>query len=199
MTTTLFDYVHPNISQSAFNFHEFVYQHIKKNHLNSSICSGDIPDIKKLQSDWLKLFWPITQEPFSQIWDLCWNTTKNTNFQYKTYQKKLMIKFFSNFKQHDFWPLWVQFVFSIEHGCHTHRFLTQCLHIEKTSNSIPRKHRRQTGGRTDPILQDTSGDHWGSKNVSKKFHTLRDYLKTQMLFSRNLAEHSQLKFNNKSK
>ena len=33
----------------------------------SSICSGEIVDLKILQSDWLRAFWPISQEQnFSQ-------------------------------------------------------------------------------------------------------------------------------------
>ena len=32
-----------------------------------------------LQSDWLRAFWPMSQEPdFSQVWDLCKNTERNS-------------------------------------------------------------------------------------------------------------------------
>ena len=40
---------------------------------------------KILQSDWLRTFWPISQEQkFSQIWDLYSNTANNINFHYIT-------------------------------------------------------------------------------------------------------------------
>ena len=39
-----------------------------KNEAVSSICSGEIVDLKILQSDWLRAFWPISHEQdFSQI------------------------------------------------------------------------------------------------------------------------------------
>ena len=39
-----------------------------KNEAVSSICSGEILDLKILQSAWLRIFWPILQEKdFSQI------------------------------------------------------------------------------------------------------------------------------------
>ena len=34
------------------------------------MCSGDIVSLKILQSDWLRVLWPISQEAdFSQVWD----------------------------------------------------------------------------------------------------------------------------------
>ena len=60
-----------------------LYEHAK-NEAVSSICSGEIVDLKILQSDWLRAFWPISQEQdFSQILDLCSNTANNINFQYR--------------------------------------------------------------------------------------------------------------------
>ena len=44
-----------------------LYQHAK-NEAVSSICSGELADLKIQQSDWLRAFWPISQEQdFSQI------------------------------------------------------------------------------------------------------------------------------------
>ena len=44
-----------------------LHQHAK-NEAVSSICSGEIVDLKILQSDWLRAFWPISHEQdFSQI------------------------------------------------------------------------------------------------------------------------------------
>ena len=43
-----------------------------------------------MQSDWLRTFWPISQEPeFSQIWDLCRNTGNIINFHYRTNSVKI--------------------------------------------------------------------------------------------------------------
>ena len=71
-----------------------LYQHAK-NQVISLICSGDMVDQKILQSDQLRTFWPISQEPeFSQIWDLCRNTTNNINFHYRTSSVKISYKIF---------------------------------------------------------------------------------------------------------
>ena len=44
-----------------------LYQHTK-NEAVSWICSGEIVDLKILQSDWLKAFWPVShKQDFSQI------------------------------------------------------------------------------------------------------------------------------------
>ena len=43
-----------------------------------------------MQSDWLRTFWPISQEPeFSQIWDLSRNTTNIINSHYRTNSVKI--------------------------------------------------------------------------------------------------------------
>ena len=47
--------------QSTFNFHEIVSS--RKTQAISSVSSGDIPDLKILQSDWLRAFRSISQEP----------------------------------------------------------------------------------------------------------------------------------------
>ena len=61
-----------------------LHQHEKKkNQAFLSFCSRDIADLKILQSDWLRAFWPISQEPdLFQVWDLPKNTTNNINFIY---------------------------------------------------------------------------------------------------------------------
>ena len=47
-----------------------LYQHAK-NYTVSSICVGEMVDLIILESDWLRPFWPISQEQdFSQIYDL---------------------------------------------------------------------------------------------------------------------------------
>ena len=44
-----------------------LYQHAKHEAV-LSICSAEIVDLKVLRSDWLKTFWPLSQEQnFSQI------------------------------------------------------------------------------------------------------------------------------------
>ena len=50
--------------------HVNLYQCVK-DHSISLICSRDMAHYKILQSDWLRTFWPITQEQkISQIWNL---------------------------------------------------------------------------------------------------------------------------------
>ena len=57
-----------------------LYQHAKNEPI-SSICSGEIFDLKIPQSEWLKAFWPISQEQhFSQIENLYRNTANDINF-----------------------------------------------------------------------------------------------------------------------
>ena len=66
-----------------------LYQHIKDQAI-SLICSGDIDDLKILQSDWLRACWSTSQkQKFSRIWDLCTNTDNNTNFHYRTNSVKI--------------------------------------------------------------------------------------------------------------
>ena len=53
-----------------------------------------------LQSDWLRAFWPVSQESdFSQVWDLCNNTANNKNFLYRTNSEKGVTKFSNKFKK----------------------------------------------------------------------------------------------------
>ena len=41
----------------------------------------EIVDLKILQPDWPRAFWPLSQEPdFSKVRDLCKNTALNINF-----------------------------------------------------------------------------------------------------------------------
>ena len=50
-----------------------LYQHAK-NPAFPSLCSRDMDDLKILQSDWPRAFWPISQEPdFYQAWDKVWD------------------------------------------------------------------------------------------------------------------------------
>ena len=63
-------------TQNIFNKH-LIFMNLHKyakNQAISSICSGDMADIKILQSDWLREFWSISQEPgFPHIRELCRN------------------------------------------------------------------------------------------------------------------------------
>ena len=66
------------------NLHQYA-----KNQAFSSFCSRDIVNLKILQSDWSRAFWPISQEQdFSQVWDLSKNTANNIKFVYITYSEK---------------------------------------------------------------------------------------------------------------
>ena len=54
------------------------------------LCSKSRVDLKILQSDWPRPFWSIPWEPdFSQVWDLCKNTTINISFLYRPNLEKI--------------------------------------------------------------------------------------------------------------
>ena len=64
-----------------------LYQHAK-NKAITLIPSGDMVDLKILQSDWLRIIWYIPQEPnFSQIF--VQNTANNKNLNYRTNSVKI--------------------------------------------------------------------------------------------------------------
>ena len=66
-----------------------LYQY-KKNEAVLSICSGEMVNLKFLQYDWLRAFWPIFQERyFLQRYDLYRNTANNVNFHYRTNSVKI--------------------------------------------------------------------------------------------------------------
>ena len=91
--TPIFDYAQPKIFHQLLIFVN-LYQHIK-NEAVSLICSGEIVDLKTLQSDWLRAFWPISQEQdfFPNI-RLVQDTTNNTNFHYRTTSVKIQNQIF---------------------------------------------------------------------------------------------------------
>ena len=60
-----------------------LHQHAKSE-ATSSICSGQMLNLKILQSEWQRAFWYISQEHFSQIEDSYWDTANNINFHYRT-------------------------------------------------------------------------------------------------------------------
>ena len=65
------------------------YRHVE-NQTISSLCSGDVVDSKILESDWLRAFSHISQEPnFSQIWELYKNRANKVNFHYRTVSEKI--------------------------------------------------------------------------------------------------------------
>ena len=61
------------------NLHQYA-----KNQAFSSFCSRDIVNLKILQSDWLRAFWPISQKP-----DLCKNTANIIKFLYRPNSEKI--------------------------------------------------------------------------------------------------------------
>ena len=67
-----------------------LYQHAK-NEAVSLIYSGEMLDLKILQSEWLRAFWPISHEKhFSHIDDLYRNTANNVCFHYRTTSGKII-------------------------------------------------------------------------------------------------------------
>ena len=84
-----------------------MYQHAKNKALS---LFRDIAYLIILQSDWPITFWSISQEPdFSQVWDLCKNTTNNIHFIYCCLQGWLYspvhMRNSSYKKSHKFWRL----------------------------------------------------------------------------------------------
>ena len=93
VATPIFDHGNPNIFRSTFSFHEFVST-CEKSSLFLSICSWDIVDLKILQSDWPRGFWPVSQElDFFQVWNLHRNPANNIHLDYRPNSKKLITKF----------------------------------------------------------------------------------------------------------
>ena len=81
------------ISNQLLIFVNF-YQ-LARNKAVSSICSREIVHLKILLSDWLRIFWPVSQEQdLSQIKDLCISTANNKNFYCKTSSVKIKDKAF---------------------------------------------------------------------------------------------------------
>ena len=67
-----------------------LYQHAK-NEAVSLIYSGEMLDLKILQSEWLRAFWPISHgKHFSHIDDLHRNTANNVCFHYRTTSGKII-------------------------------------------------------------------------------------------------------------
>ena len=90
MATIIFDHTPPK----TLNLYQYA-----NNEAVSSICSGEMIDLEIPQSEWLRAFWPISQEQhFSQTENLYKNTENNINFHYKTNSVKIMTKFFFKFK-----------------------------------------------------------------------------------------------------
>ena len=118
-----------------------LYQHAK-NQAISLICSGDMVDWKILQFDWLRTFWPISQESeFSQISDLCRNTANNIDFHYRTNSVKINDKIFQyTQKKSCFCPIFPNFLGkkkkknpenpALSHTT-SYRFLASCQNLEK--------------------------------------------------------------------
>ena len=99
-------------------------------------------NLKILQSDWLRRFWPISQKPdFSQIWDLCKNTVNSIDQS----QKKTMKNFSNKFKNFIFDPsstFWGQMFFfsKIPAVTHNTKSASNAMRVsEQTNEPIPRK------------------------------------------------------------
>ena len=92
-----------------------LYQHAK-NKAASSICSGEILDLKILQSDWLRAFWPISQQQDFPKYRICLGTLQIIKFfYYITNSVKINDQIVFKFKKPCFWLispiLWAKRVF----------------------------------------------------------------------------------------
>ena len=123
-----------------------------------NIFLGDMA-VSKILFDWLRTFWPKSQElKFSQIRDLCRNTANNINFHYRTTSVKCNDQI--NSKSPVFDPFLVHFsnflgIFFFffflcgKSGSVMHSFISISSTMPKfRKTTIPRKHLdRQTDGR----------------------------------------------------
>ena len=103
----------------------------------------------------------ISRTKYSQIWDLCRNITNNIHFHYRTNSVKINDKIFQYIQKNlfltHFWPIFPILGaknFFLENpalSCATsYGFLASCKNIEKTNDTIPRKHLdRWKDGRKD--------------------------------------------------
>ena len=103
-----------------------------------------------MQSDWLRTFWPISQEQkFYQIWDLCGSTAHNINVHYRSTSVKINDQIFQQIKK--LFLALFGFIFSIlgakkilpgipalsrTTSC---GFLVPCQNLEKNNDTTPRK------------------------------------------------------------
>ena len=105
-----------------------------------------------LHSDWLRTFWPMSQEQkFSQIWDFCRNTA-NINFHYRSNSVKINDQIFQGIEKNPvFGPFWAPFFkfwgqkkTFLENLALSHTtlnvILAPCQNLEKINATIPRKH-----------------------------------------------------------
>ena len=109
-----------------------LYQN-EKNLAISSTCYGDIGNLKILQSDWLRAFWPISSElDFSRTWSLCRNTENKTKFHYRTNSGKINVRNFSiNSKNFIFGPFSPIFGLKKMALSSSYGFLTRYQNLEK--------------------------------------------------------------------
>ena len=71
-----------------------LYQHAK-NDAVSSICSGEMIDLKILQTEWLVAFWLLSQEQdFSRKHSIYAGTANSTNFHYRANSGKINDQYF---------------------------------------------------------------------------------------------------------
>ena len=108
-------------------------------------------EIKMVQSDWLTVFWPISQElGFSPI----------TRFVQK-YSKQNKISLWNKFRKNQ-WPSYLIFLAhfwgkkNVPKNCPSvktrYGFVTPCQNLEKTNDTIPTKHTdRRTGRQKDRL------------------------------------------------
>ena len=109
-----------------------------------------------MQSDWLRIFWPISQEQkFSQKWDLCRNTADNINVHYRTNSVKIDDQTYQKIKKKQFGPFskfWRRKSFTENPALsHTtsYEVLAPYQNLEKPNDKIPIKRPdRKAEGRT---------------------------------------------------
>ena len=135
-------------------FYQFVSTYY--NEAVSWIYSGEIVDLKILQSGCLRAFWPISWEHDFSNYRICAKTQQiKQSFIIKQIQCKLMTKFFVKFKEPFFLAFFQNFgakkVFSNnpdQSRTTSNGFVAPCRNSKKSNDSIPRKHPDRTHGTT---------------------------------------------------
>ena len=128
------DWLHPLLTMPnqkilTFNFCDFVSTW--NNYTVSLICSGEMVDLKILEYDLLRPFWPISQKQDFPKYRICAGRQQIQIFIIEQIQWKLLPNICLNSKQPYFWPIFHFFFFSKKFGSVMHN-------MKKISSTMPK-------------------------------------------------------------
>ena len=146
---------HPFLDTSAPTFSlsfkfSWIYKTMQK--ITISLFSSDIFNLKILQSDWPRAFWPISQKSnFFQIWNLNRNTANNINFHYRSNSQNITNKISQKIKTHIFGRFLGARLFHNIRLCYKQLRVSKNMPQFRKNYLIPRK-RLEDGRNEGPIL-----------------------------------------------